>query len=95
VLVNNAGYGLLGAVEEVSDVETRAQMETNFFGALAVTRAALPHLRRQKSGHILQISSIGGVNGTPGAGIYNRQQVLRSRASAKRWPRRWPRSASA
>jgi NAD(P)-dependent dehydrogenase (short-subunit alcohol dehydrogenase family) len=71
VLVNNAGYGLLGAVEEVSDAEARAQLETNLFGALAVTRAALPHMRRQKSGHILQISSIGGFNGTPGAGIYN------------------------
>ncbi|SDS09799.1 oxidoreductase [Opitutus sp. GAS368] len=71
VLVNNAGYGLLGAVEEVSDAEARAQLETNVFGALAVTRAVLPHLRRQKSGHILQISSIGGFNGTPGAGIYN------------------------
>ena len=71
VLVNNAGYGLLGAVEEVSDAEARAQLETNLFGALAVTRAVLPHLRRQKSGHILQISSIGGINGTPGAGIYN------------------------
>jgi NAD(P)-dependent dehydrogenase (short-subunit alcohol dehydrogenase family) len=71
VLVNNAGYGLLGAVEEVSDAEARAQLETNVFGALAVTRAVLPHLRRQKAGHILQISSIGGFNGTPGAGIYN------------------------
>jgi NAD(P)-dependent dehydrogenase (short-subunit alcohol dehydrogenase family) len=71
VLVNNAGYGLLGAVEEVSEAEARAQMETNFFGALGVTRAVLPHLRRQKSGHILQISSIGGYNGTPGAGLYN------------------------
>jgi NAD(P)-dependent dehydrogenase (short-subunit alcohol dehydrogenase family) len=71
VLVNNAGYGLLGAVEEVSDAEARAQLETNLFGALAVTRAVLPHLRRQKGGHILQISSIGGFNGTPGVGIYN------------------------
>ncbi|HEX7632188.1 MAG TPA: oxidoreductase [Lacunisphaera sp.] len=71
VLVNNAGYGLLGAVEEVSDAEARAQLETNVFGALAVTRTVLPHMRRQKAGHILQISSIGGYNGTPGAGIYN------------------------
>ncbi len=71
VLVNNAGYGILGAVEEVSDPEARAQLETNFFGALAVTRAVLPHLRRQKSGHLLQISSIAGFTGTPGLGIYN------------------------
>jgi NAD(P)-dependent dehydrogenase (short-subunit alcohol dehydrogenase family) len=71
VLVNNAGYGLLGAVEEISDAEARAQMETNFFGALAVTQAVLPHLRRRQAGHILQVSSIGGFNGTPGAGIYN------------------------
>jgi NAD(P)-dependent dehydrogenase (short-subunit alcohol dehydrogenase family) len=71
VLVNNAGYGLLGAVEEVSDAEARAQMETNFFGALAVTRTVLPQMRRQKSGHILQISSIAGFSATPGLGLYN------------------------
>jgi NAD(P)-dependent dehydrogenase (short-subunit alcohol dehydrogenase family) len=71
VLVNNAGYGLLGAIEEVDDTEARAQMETNFFGALAVTRAVLPHLRRQRAGHILQVSSIAGFSATPGLGIYN------------------------
>jgi NAD(P)-dependent dehydrogenase (short-subunit alcohol dehydrogenase family) len=71
VLVNNAGYGLLGAIEEVGDDEARAQMETNFFGALAVTRAVLPHLRRQRAGHILQISSIAGFSATPGLGLYN------------------------
>ncbi|MBI3884919.1 MAG: SDR family NAD(P)-dependent oxidoreductase [Opitutae bacterium] len=71
VLVNNAGYGLLGAIEEASDAEARAQMETNFFGALAVTRAVLPHLRRQRSGHILQISSIAGLAAAPGLGLYN------------------------
>jgi short-subunit dehydrogenase len=69
--VNNAGYGILGAIEEVSEAETRAQMETNFFGALAVTQAVLPHLRAQKSGHILQVSSIAGFSATPGLGIYN------------------------
>ena len=78
VLVNNAGYGVLGAVEEVSDPEARAQLETNFFGALAVTRAVLPHLRRQKSGHLLQISSIAGFTGTPGLGIYNKHKPLRN-----------------
>ena len=71
VLVNNAGYGIMGAIEEVSDAEARAQMETNFFGALAVTRAVLPQLRAQKSGHILQVSSIAGFTSTPGLGIYN------------------------
>ncbi|HWU67858.1 MAG TPA: oxidoreductase [Stenotrophobium sp.] len=71
VLVNNAGYGLLGAVEEVSDSEARAQMETNVFGALRVTRALLPYLREQGGGHILNISSVAGIVSTPGLGLYN------------------------
>ncbi len=71
VVVNNAGYGLAGAVEEVSDAEARAQLETNLFGALNVTRAVLPVLRAQGSGHILQISSMAGFVATPGLGIYN------------------------
>lgn len=71
VLVNNAGYGLFGAVEEVNMDEARQQMETNFFGALAMTQAVLPLMRSQKSGRILQISSIAGVSATPGLGIYN------------------------
>ena len=71
VLVNNAGYGLAGAIEEVSDAEARAQMETNLFGALNVTRAVLPAMRAQGSGHILQISSVAGFASTPGLGIYN------------------------
>ena len=71
VLVNNAGYGLLGAVEEAEDIEVRQQFETNFFGALAVTRAVLPHMRKQRSGRILNISSVGGFVGRAGAGIYN------------------------
>jgi NAD(P)-dependent dehydrogenase (short-subunit alcohol dehydrogenase family) len=70
VLVNNAGYGLFGAVEEVSDAEARHVMETNFFGALAVTRALLPQLREQRSGHIFNITSIAGVIGFPGCGLY-------------------------
>ncbi|ARN84923.1 oxidoreductase [Candidatus Nucleicultrix amoebiphila] len=71
VLVNNAGYGLLGAIEEISDQEARAQMETNFFGALEVTRQVLPIMRQQKSGHIIQLSSIAGLVGGAGAGLYN------------------------
>jgi len=61
VVVNNAGYGLFGALEELSDELLRRQFETNVFGALNVIRAALPQLRRQRSGHIVQISSLEGV----------------------------------
>src|SRR5258708_4146171 len=63
VVVNNAGFGLLGAVEEVEESQAREVFETNFFGSLSVIQAALPHLRAQKSGHIINISSIGGFNG--------------------------------
>jgi NAD(P)-dependent dehydrogenase (short-subunit alcohol dehydrogenase family) len=71
VVVNNAGYGLFGAVEEVSESEARAQLETNLFGALWVTQAALPFMRAQGSGHIIQVSSIGGVNAFPTVGLYH------------------------
>src|SRR3984893_1422940 len=60
VIVNNAGYGQFGMVEEISEQEIRAQLETNVLGALWVTQAALPYLREQGGGHILQVSSIGG-----------------------------------
>ncbi|WP_326836575.1 oxidoreductase [Amycolatopsis rhabdoformis] len=70
VLVNNAGHGLIGALEELTDEQTRAVMETNVFGVLAVTRAVLPHLRARRSGHIVQLSSVGGVVGNPGHAIY-------------------------
>ncbi|HWH95969.1 MAG TPA: SDR family NAD(P)-dependent oxidoreductase [Baekduia sp.] len=71
VIVNNAGYGLFGAVEEVTEEQARAQMDTNLLGPLWVTQAALPFLRAQGSGHILQVSSIGGVAAFPLVGIYN------------------------
>jgi NAD(P)-dependent dehydrogenase (short-subunit alcohol dehydrogenase family) len=71
VVVNNAGYGLFGAVEEVSPEQARDQIETNVFGALWVTKAALPILREQGSGHIIQVSSIGGVTAFPGIGMYH------------------------
>jgi NAD(P)-dependent dehydrogenase (short-subunit alcohol dehydrogenase family) len=70
LLVNNAGYGFFGAVEETTDAEARQLMETNFFGALAVTQALLPHLRERGRGHILNISSLAGVTGLPGCGLY-------------------------
>jgi NAD(P)-dependent dehydrogenase (short-subunit alcohol dehydrogenase family) len=71
VVVNNAGFGLFGAVEEITEEQARAQMETNFFGALWVTQAALPILRGQGSGHIIQVSSIAGVQAFPTLGLYH------------------------
>jgi NAD(P)-dependent dehydrogenase (short-subunit alcohol dehydrogenase family) len=71
IIVNNAGYGHFGLVEEVTEAEARAQLETNLFGALWVTQAALPFLREQRSGHIIQVSSIGGISAFPLVGIYN------------------------
>ncbi|GAA3635823.1 SDR family oxidoreductase [Kineosporia mesophila] len=71
VVVNNAGYGLFGMIEETTEQQAREQMETNFFGALWVTQAVLPVMRRQKSGHLLQVSSLGGIAAFPTLGIYN------------------------
>jgi len=71
VLVNNAGYGLMGAIEEVQDDEIVREIETNVYGVVNVTRALLPHLRARRSGHILNLSSIAGIIATPGLGIYN------------------------
>jgi len=70
VLVNNAGYGLLGAVEESNADEVRALYETNVFGLLNVTRAVLPVMRKQGSGHIINISSVGGYSAYAGWGVY-------------------------
>lgn len=71
ILVNNAGFGFAGAIEETSMVEVRTVMETNFFGAFQITQNILPIFRKQKSGHIIQISSHGGIKAFPGFGIYN------------------------
>ena len=70
VLVNNAGYGLLGAVEEASALEVERVFATNVFGLLNVTRAVLPHMRKRRSGHIINMSSIGGYASYPGWGVY-------------------------
>jgi NAD(P)-dependent dehydrogenase (short-subunit alcohol dehydrogenase family) len=71
VVVNNAGYGQFGMVEELSEQDVRAQIETNLFGALWVTQAALPYLREQGFGHIIQVSSIGGISAFPNVGAYH------------------------
>lgn len=71
VVVNNAGYGLIGAIEELTDAEVRQNFEVNVFGSLNILRQTLPHLRKQGSGHVFNISSIGGFSGGfPAFGIY-------------------------
>jgi len=71
VVVNNAGYGLFGAIEEITEAQARAQLDANLFGALWVTQAVLPIFRQQRSGRILQVSSIGGVLAFPILGLYH------------------------
>lgn len=71
VVVNNAGFGFAGGIEEARIEEVRNVFEANFFGALQVTQAVLPSLRKQKNGHIIQISSHGGFKAMPGFGVYN------------------------
>jgi NAD(P)-dependent dehydrogenase (short-subunit alcohol dehydrogenase family) len=93
VLVNNAGYGLLGAVEEASATEVERVFATNVFGLLNVTRAVLPYMRNQRSGHVINMSSIGGYASSPGWGVYV-PRSLRWRASAKRCPSSLRRSVS-
>ena len=70
VLVNNAGFGITGAVEGYTNEQVRSQLETNLYAPIALTRAVLPYMRRQQSGHILQISSIGGRVGSGGISVY-------------------------
>jgi len=71
IVINNAGYGQFGMIEEITEAEARAQIETNLFGALWITQAALPYLRAQSKGHILQVSSIGGLTAFPNLGLYH------------------------
>jgi NAD(P)-dependent dehydrogenase (short-subunit alcohol dehydrogenase family) len=71
VLVNNAGYGTVGAIEEFTMEEIRQQMETNFFGMAALTREVLPLMRQKRSGHIIQMSSVAGFRALGGFGVYN------------------------
>jgi len=81
VLVNNAGYGVVGALEETPDAELRAIMDTNFFGALAVTRAALPVLREQRDGAIVNMSSLGGQLSFAGFSAYSASKFALEGAS--------------
>ena len=71
VLINNAGYELAGAVEELTSEETRAQFETNFFGVVRMVNAVLPAMRRQRHGHIVNVGSLAGVSSIPFLGIYS------------------------
>jgi len=91
VLINNAGYALVGAVEETPDAELRAIMDTNFFGAMTVTRAALPIFRAQRAGAIVAISSLGGQLSFAGFSAYSSSPL---KAPMRPWLSRWRPSAS-
>jgi NAD(P)-dependent dehydrogenase (short-subunit alcohol dehydrogenase family) len=71
VVVNNAGFGMVGAVEEVSTEEAKSTFETNFFGTFNVIRAVMPHFRANRGGHVVNFSSVGGITGSAGNGVYN------------------------
>jgi NAD(P)-dependent dehydrogenase (short-subunit alcohol dehydrogenase family) len=81
VLVNNAGYGLVGAVEEASDAELRDQFEVNFFAAMTAMRTVLPMMRKRRAGHIVNISSVSGLVGWPSLGIYSASKFALEGAS--------------
>src|SRR4051812_27715929 len=70
VLVNNAGFGITGAAEAFTDEQVRSQLETNLYAPIEITRAVLPYMRKQRSGHILQVSSVGGRVGSGGVSVY-------------------------
>jgi len=94
VLVSNAGYGLFGAAEELTDDQVEQQIDTNLVGSIALIRACLPRVRRQGGGRILQVSSEGGQMTYPGFSLITRQSGA-SEASSRRWLRKSSRSASA
>jgi NAD(P)-dependent dehydrogenase (short-subunit alcohol dehydrogenase family) len=71
VLVNNAGYGMVAAIEEATGEDIRREIDTNVYGVVNVTRALLPHLRARRSGHVINLSSIAGIIASPGLGYYN------------------------
>lgn len=81
MLVNNAGYGLVGAVEEASDAELRDQFEINFFAAMTAMRTVLPMMRKRRSGHIVNISSVSGLVGWPSLGLYSASKFALEGAS--------------
>lgn len=86
VLINNAGRGFLGAIEEISDEESRSLFDLNLFAVLDMTRAVLPSMRAQKSGKIVNISSTSGLRGSPGIGLYNATKfALEGASEALKW----------
>lgn len=85
VVINNAGYGHFGMVEELTERDLREQMETNFFGAVWVTQAVLPILRKQGHGHIIQVTSEGGVRAFPGIGAYHASKWALEGLSESLW----------
>ena len=93
MLVNNAGYGNIGSIEDTRLEDIRAQIETNLFGVINVTKAAIPVLRKQGSGHIIQVSSIGGRVGAMGRAPYSAAK-WGVEGFSRRWQRRPRPSAS-
>ena len=94
VLVNNAGYGLAGAIEEATEDEFMPVFNTNVFGLISVTRAFLPHLRQRGHGHIVNLSSVGGLIGSPGCGLSTTPPSSPSKASPRHSPQSSNPSAS-
>ena len=94
ILVNNAGYGLVGAIEEVDPQEYRPMFETNVFGLIETTRAALPALRRTGGGRIVNVSSVGGLASRARASVSTTAPNSPWRACPRRWRKRSRRSES-